>query len=79
MMNAATKNLFIKPTLNSHESHSDLLFLIERIKINKHKQILFNLGLEHNLLYLHGLTSRILKKKIVGHMFKISFASKESK
>ena len=46
MTNTATKNLFIKSTLNSHESHSDLLFLIERIKINKHKQILLNLGWE---------------------------------
>ena len=33
----------------------------------------------HDLLYLHGLTLRILKKKIVGQMLKISFASKESK
>ena len=32
----------------------------------------------HGLLYLQGLTVRILKKKIVGQMFKISFASKES-
>ena len=33
----------------------------------------------HGLLYLHGLPLRILKKKIVGQMFKISFTSKEGK
>ena len=30
----------------------------------------------HGLLYLHGLTLRILKKNIVGQIFKRSFASK---
>ena len=33
----------------------------------------------HELLYLHGLTLRILKKKVVGQMFKVSFALRKSK
>ena len=35
-----------------------------------------NKGVKHGLLYLHRLTLRILKKKIVGQIFKRSFASK---
>ena len=32
--------------------------------------------IHYGLLYLHGLTLRIMKKKIVGQIFKRSFESK---
>ena len=61
-------------------SYYDILNLLQfRRSVNTSKFIHkkdFLSKCEHGLLYLHGLTLRILKKKLVGQIFKRSFASK---
>ena len=42
---------------------------LDAVEVHRIGNLKIYLG--HGLLYLHGLTLRILKKKIVGQMFKI--------
>ena len=62
-----------------YEIHPNELYFM----INKEEKLIYyyqnietNMG-RHGLLYLDGLTLRILQKKIVGQIFKRSFASKQ--
>ena len=70
---------------DGNEQRSDYVIPSEKSSLNfvdkllDHDEVYLHVKFKHGLLYLHGLTLGISKKKIVGQMFKISFASKESK